>query len=426
MSTDTDVLFGHYFAHSEVAAASLLNCQFPFLKEPNADDDVDDVDGKYLATFLPPADVPLFKIESAEDPDEADDSDDSDSCFQFGIASASQSPTLSPLQSIHKPSTKPQLCIDTAAKPVPCTSNSLQDRCEGAINLISSIGCPSHSILPTPTSAAMPKFDLDFVQEAPLTPQQASKRAALILSKVIIFCQIAIVERRKTLISAGHSPVEITAALLSPFTTPNQSSLSTDDQPLRELRANLATVPGLFITNFSGQAAKMPVISPVSPAAPAAKASIANGKFLAGGNNSFSPSPTARRAHNFFRCPLAGCTQTFHKQMNLQSHLKTHQCRRIFRCEECAAVFRRSHDLRRHVGSLHGSGGKPFDCFMCPKKFARLDALKRHVSRLGSRCYIDLGGSGAMKKLADLVAEMKGNKSQSNSSENSDYITENI
>ncbi|ORY43036.1 hypothetical protein BCR33DRAFT_651616, partial [Rhizoclosmatium globosum] len=78
------------------------------------------------------------------------------------------------------------------------------------------------------------------------------------------------------------------------------------------------------------------------------------------------------------KCPLEGCTQTFHKQMNLTSHLKTHKSSKIYRCTDCDTTFRRSHDLRRHVSSLHSEAGKAFCCLKCPKRFARLDALKRH------------------------------------------------
>ncbi|TPX64428.1 hypothetical protein CcCBS67573_g08408 [Chytriomyces confervae] len=108
-----------------------------------------------------------------------------------------------------------------------------------------------------------------------------------------------------------------------------------------------------------------------------------------------------------YKCPMAGCTQSFHKQMNLTSHIKTHKSNKIFTCPECGcgATFRRSHDLRRHYLSMHNETGKQFNCPSCPKKFARLDALKRHVSRIGNKCYKYLGEEGCMQRLTELIKD---------------------
>ncbi|KAJ3233573.1 hypothetical protein HDU81_002129 [Chytriomyces hyalinus] len=108
-----------------------------------------------------------------------------------------------------------------------------------------------------------------------------------------------------------------------------------------------------------------------------------------------------------YKCPMAGCTQSFHKQMNLTSHIKTHKSNKIFTCPEmgCGATFRRSHDLRRHYLSMHNESGKQFHCPTCPKKFARLDALKRHVSRIGNKCYKYLGEEGCMQRLTALIKD---------------------
>ncbi|KAJ3236464.1 hypothetical protein HDU81_010759 [Chytriomyces hyalinus] len=128
-------------------------------------------------------------------------------------------------------------------------------------------------------------------------------------------------------------------------------------------------------------------------------------------------SKTPRSSHtsggysHVYKCPIAGCTQSFHKQMNLTSHIKTHKSSKIFTCPEaeCGATFRRSHDLRRQLSlnylSMHNETGKQFNCLNCPKQFARLDALKRHVSRKGNKCFMDLGEEGCMQRLAMLVKE---------------------
>ena len=59
-----------------------------------------------------------------------------------------------------------------------------------------------------------------------------------------------------------------------------------------------------------------------------------------------------------------------------------------FQCTTCSATFKRSHDLRRHHRSVH-SDVKPYNC-RCGKRFARQDALKRHVSRKRPACIHEL------------------------------------
>ena len=46
-------------------------------------------------------------------------------------------------------------------------------------------------------------------------------------------------------------------------------------------------------------------------------------------------------------------------------------------CDQCGKEFTRSHDLKRHVQSLH-SGVKEFTCDKCEKSFATRDTLRRH------------------------------------------------
>ena len=45
--------------------------------------------------------------------------------------------------------------------------------------------------------------------------------------------------------------------------------------------------------------------------------------------------------------------------------------------DQCGKEFTRSHDLKRHVQSLH-SGVKEFTCDKCEISFATRDALRRH------------------------------------------------
>ncbi|KAJ3103057.1 hypothetical protein HDU97_010413 [Phlyctochytrium planicorne] len=62
---------------------------------------------------------------------------------------------------------------------------------------------------------------------------------------------------------------------------------------------------------------------------------------------------------------------------------------KLFHCNLCNVQFKRSHDLKRHTRSLH-TKVKPYVCVKCSKGFSRLDALKRHVARSISPCFVDV------------------------------------
>ena len=51
---------------------------------------------------------------------------------------------------------------------------------------------------------------------------------------------------------------------------------------------------------------------------------------------------------------------------------------RPFKCQHCSTSFSRTHDLRRHIKSLH-TGQRPHTCPHCHLAFARSDALRRHL-----------------------------------------------
>ncbi|KAI9352094.1 hypothetical protein BDR26DRAFT_815616 [Obelidium mucronatum] len=189
-----------------------------------------------------------------------------------------------------------------------------------------------------------------------------------------------------------HLSIDTTAALINYLNPPSSNANMSSATP-----------------NSSNSYVSLSTSPMSSTLATSATSALSYTSGIGGGSNSLGISPSKQKQSQTFKCPIPGCTQTFHKKMNLTSHLKTHKCSKVYSCQECAATFRRSHDLRRHAASLHSEEGKAFSCLKCPKRFARLDALKRHVSRLGNKCFIDLGEEGAMQRLAVLVEEAKRN-----------------
>ncbi|KAJ3263131.1 hypothetical protein HDU77_011233 [Chytriomyces hyalinus] len=186
----------------------------------------------------------------------------------------------------------------------------------------------------------------------------------------------------------------------------NPSKLEINTKPSAQYRSTAA--PPTTASVVSSSSSTLSSTSPLSFNGPIPISSTSVSPHSA--KQKLSKTPRTSHAAGYshvYKCPIAGCTQSFHKQMNLTSHIKTHKSSKIFTCPEaeCGATFRRSHDLRRHYLSMHNETGKQFNCLNCPKQFARLDALKRHVSRKGNKCFMDLGEEGCMQRLAMLVKE---------------------
>lgn len=94
-----------------------------------------------------------------------------------------------------------------------------------------------------------------------------------------------------------------------------------------------------------------------------------------------------------FECPREGCGKRFWTQAHCRRHEESHDCAEQHKCEQCEAVFAKSHALRAHVAEVHmPPGTKPWLCGHegCGKSFAMKQQLRTH-ERTHDRKYTSYG-----------------------------------
>ncbi|CAD6977395.1 unnamed protein product [Tilletia controversa] len=106
-------------------------------------------------------------------------------------------------------------------------------------------------------------------------------------------------------------------------------------------------------------------------------------------------SAARRKTEASFECPIPGCGSTFTRKNNLDGHLRSHNNVRPFACPVpgCDKRFARRHDMNRHH-DLH-TNKKQHVCELCNRRFARLDALNRHLKNTNGTCAAGAGGGDA-------------------------------
>ncbi|GAA5844753.1 hypothetical protein JCM11251_002269 [Rhodosporidiobolus azoricus] len=83
-------------------------------------------------------------------------------------------------------------------------------------------------------------------------------------------------------------------------------------------------------------------------------ARVGRRKSSAGGAGGQGGARRGKEGEKKFVCPHPSCGRAFARNFNLQSHIKSHQGIREFKCPECDKLFARKHDCTRHCIAIHG------------------------------------------------------------------------
>ncbi len=94
----------------------------------------------------------------------------------------------------------------------------------------------------------------------------------------------------------------------------------------------------------------------------------------------YHDSRTHRQAQTTFKCPKSGCSKTFKSKAGRDYHVKVHDGRTDFLCDDCGKGFVGRQKLIEHRRAKHDSES-PFRCEICDKSFNRSDKLKVHIRR---------------------------------------------